>query len=90
MNENAKTAAGMSSVNMDKSTDGMNPAAGNDRNDMWTDGVMGVLIGDALGNPVQFMSRSSVLKRGPVTFEKMEALRSLEQSRRIHAFWKSL
>ena len=65
MNENAKTAAGMSSVIMDKSTDGMNPAAGNDRNDMWTDGVMGVLIGDALGNPVQFMSRSSVLKRGP-------------------------
>ena len=46
MNENAKTAAGMSSVNMDKSTDGMNPAAGNNGNDMWTDGVMGVLIGD--------------------------------------------
>ena len=66
MNENAKTAAGMSSVNMDKSTDGMNPAAGNNGNDMWTDGVMGVLIGDALGNPVQFMSRSSVLKKGPV------------------------
>lgn len=34
--------------------------------DMWTDGIMGVLIGDALGNPVQFISRSSVLKRGLV------------------------
>ena len=35
-------------------------------NTFWTDGIMGVLIGDALGNPVQFMSRSSVLKRGLV------------------------
>lgn len=31
---------------------------------MWTDGIMGVLAGDMLGNPVQFMSRSSVQKRG--------------------------
>lgn len=35
-------------------------------NTFWTDGIMGVLIGDALGNPVQFMSRSSVQKRGLV------------------------
>ena len=33
---------------------------------MWTDGIMGVLAGDMLGNPVQFMSRPSVLKRGLV------------------------
>ncbi len=32
----------------------------------WTDGIMGVLIGDALGNPVQFMSREAVRRRGPV------------------------
>lgn len=32
----------------------------------WTDGIMGVLIGDALGNPVQFMSREKVKMRGPV------------------------
>lgn len=37
----------------------------------WTDGIMGVLIGDALGNPVQFMSRASVQKRGLV--QGMEA-----------------
>lgn len=35
-------------------------------NTFWTDGIMGVLIGDALGNPVQFMSRASVQKRGLV------------------------
>ena len=35
-------------------------------NTIWTDGIMGVLIGDALGNPVQFMSRASVRKRGLV------------------------
>ena len=38
---------------------------------MWTDGIMGVLTGDMLGNPVQFMSRSSILKRGYV--KEMEA-----------------
>lgn len=32
----------------------------------WTNGIMGVLIGDALGNPVQFMSRESVQRRGLV------------------------
>lgn len=32
----------------------------------WTDGIMGVICGDALGNPVQFMSREAVRKRGPV------------------------
>lgn len=37
-----------------------------DMNSFWLDGIMGVLIGDALGNPVQFMSRHSVEKRGLV------------------------
>lgn len=32
----------------------------------WTNGIMGVLIGDALGNPVQFMSREEVARRGLV------------------------
>lgn len=32
----------------------------------WTNGIMGVLIGDALGNPVQFMSRKKVEHRGLV------------------------
>lgn len=36
------------------------------RTDMWTDGIMGLLAGDMLGNPVQFMSRASVEKRGLV------------------------
>lgn len=47
----------ISAVDAGRSTNG---------NTFWTDGVMGVLIGDALGNPVQFMSRSSVQKRGLV------------------------
>ena len=33
---------------------------------MWTDGIMGVLVGDALGNPVQFMGRQTIAKRGLV------------------------
>ena len=41
-------------------------------NNIWLDGVMGVVVGDALGNPVQFMSRKQVKKR-PVT--KMESCR---------------
>ena len=34
----------------------------------WLDGVMGVVVGDALGNPVQFMDRAAVARRpqGPV------------------------
>ncbi len=34
---------------------------------IWLDGIMGVVVGDALGCPVQFMSRSEIEKRGPVT-----------------------
>ena len=39
-----------------------------DRN-IWLDGIMGVIVGDALGDPVQFMSRDEILQRtrGPVT-----------------------
>ncbi len=33
----------------------------------WLDGVMGVVVGDALGCPVQFMGRSEIRERGPVT-----------------------
>ena len=38
------------------------------RND-WMNGIMGVIVGDALGCPVQFMSRSEIANRaaGPVT-----------------------
>ena len=35
-------------------------------NNMWLDGIMGVVIGDALGCPVQFESRKEVAKH-PVT-----------------------
>ena len=57
-NTNAKT------VSYDTVTDA---ALSSDQNhSFWTDGIMGVLIGDALGNPVQFMSRTSVQKRGLV------------------------
>lgn len=34
---------------------------------IWTDGVVGVIVGDALGCPVQFMSREEIAKRGLVT-----------------------
>ncbi|SEG24888.1 ADP-ribosylglycohydrolase [Eubacterium ruminantium] len=36
---------------------------------IWLDGVMGVVVGDALGCPVQFMSREKIANRpqGPVT-----------------------
>ena len=34
---------------------------------IWLDGMMGLVVGDALGNPVQFMSRDEVRTRGPVT-----------------------
>ena len=36
---------------------------------LWLDGMMGVIVGDALGDPVQFMSRKEILNRasGPVT-----------------------
>ncbi len=33
----------------------------------WINGVMGVIVGDALGCPVQFMSRSKIAARGLVT-----------------------
>lgn len=34
---------------------------------IWLDGVMGVVVGDALGCPVQFLSREELRQRGPVT-----------------------
>lgn len=34
---------------------------------VWLDGIMGVIIGDALGCPVQFMERDELRKRGLVT-----------------------
>ena len=34
---------------------------------IWLDGVMGVIIGDALGCPVQFMDRDEIKERGLVT-----------------------
>ncbi len=33
---------------------------------IWSDGMMGLVIGDALGCPVQFMSREEIRNRGPV------------------------
>ena len=36
-----------------------------DRN-IWLDGMMGLITGDAWGNPVQFMSREEIKDRGPV------------------------
>ena len=38
-----------------------------DKNNIWLDGVMGVIIGDALGCPVQFMERDELKARGTVT-----------------------
>lgn len=36
---------------------------------IWLDGMMGVVVGDALGVPVQFLSREEIKNRpeGPVT-----------------------
>ncbi len=39
----------------------------NNHKNIWLDGVMGVIIGDALGCPVQFLKREELKKRGPVT-----------------------
>lgn len=39
----------------------------NNKDNIWLDGIMGVITGDALGCPVQFMSRSEIKERGPVT-----------------------
>lgn len=40
-------------------------------NNIWLDGMMGLVTGDALGNPVQFMEREEVRSRGNVV--SMEA-----------------
>ena len=37
-----------------------------DRNNIWISGIMGVIIGDALGCPVQFMERDELKARGLV------------------------
>ncbi len=37
------------------------------KDNIWLDGIMGVVVGDALGCPVQFMSRSEIRERGLVT-----------------------
>ena len=34
------------------------------KDNIWLDGIMGVVVGDALGCPVQFMSRSEIRERG--------------------------
>ena len=34
---------------------------------IWLDGIMGLVIGDALGCPVQFLSREAIERRGNVT-----------------------
>ena len=34
---------------------------------IWLDGIMGLVIGDALGCPVQFLSREAIERRGSVT-----------------------
>ena len=33
---------------------------------IWLDGMMGLVVGDALGCPVQFLSRADIKKRDPV------------------------
>lgn len=37
-----------------------------EKRNIWLDGVMGVIIGDALGCPVQFLERDELKERGPV------------------------
>lgn len=37
-----------------------------DKNGIWLDGIMGVVIGDALGCPVQFLEREIIAEK-PVT-----------------------
>lgn len=36
------------------------------KRNIWLDGMMGLITGDALGNPVQFMPREKIKERGPV------------------------
>ena len=37
------------------------------KKNIWFDGIMGLVVGDALGCPVQFLSRDRIRERGPVT-----------------------
>lgn len=37
------------------------------KRNIWLDGVMGLVVGDALGCPVQFLRREELRRRGPVT-----------------------
>ena len=37
------------------------------KKNIWLDGIMGLVVGDALGCPVQFLSRDRIRERGPVT-----------------------
>ena len=37
------------------------------KKNIWFDGIMGLVVGDALGCPVQFLSREKIRKRGLVT-----------------------
>ena len=37
------------------------------KKNIWMNGIMGLVVGDALGCPVQFLSRNEIRRRGPVT-----------------------
>ena len=43
------------------------------KRNIWLDGIMGVVVGDALGCPVQFMSREEIASRPEGTVTGMEA-----------------
>ena len=48
-------------------------------NNIWLNGVKGVVVGDALGCPVQFMDRSELKERGPVTEVLCDNMKSLKR-----------
>ncbi|MCR4641553.1 MAG: ADP-ribosylglycohydrolase family protein [Lachnospiraceae bacterium] len=43
------------------------------KRNIWLDGMMGLIVGDALGDPVQFMSRETIARRAAGPVKGMEA-----------------
>ena len=51
-----------------------------DNKNIWLDGIMGVVVGDALGLPVQFSSREEVEKELSSTLRQFSLARSVTPS----------
>ena len=48
------------------------------KRNIWLDGIMGVVVGDALGCPVQFMSREEIASRDEMPKEWLSVIKRRE------------